>query len=390
MYLADALSGAYLNDTDSEASEWQSEFCLHVEQINVIEGVAIESPLLEEIRQSTSQDQELRCVSELIRSGWPSRQQDAPMLARPHQQYHHEISQQDGLLFEGDRVIIPMSLRSSMVGRIHSAHLGVEGCLRRAREAIFWPGMNAEVKHFVERCSVCTAYRPAQCREPLQPHGIPARPWQKIAIDLFELGTTNYVILVDYYSSFFEVDKLSDTASTTIVHKTKGHFARHGIPDVVITDNGPQFSCREFSRFARDWHFKHTTTSPRYPQANGKVENTVKTCKNLLQKAMDSKQDVYLALLDFRNTPSEIIGSSPAQRLFGRRTRTQIPMSSKLLEPETIDGTEVTANMQKAKEKQAKRYDNKSKSLPPLIPGEQIRMKRPGDDQWSLAYASSQ
>ncbi|XP_062510501.1 uncharacterized protein K02A2.6-like [Corticium candelabrum] len=207
----------------------------------MVEDVPIDNPLLEEIRRATKEAQELQCISELIRSGCPSRTIDVPIAARPFHQCHHEISVQNDLAFKGDRIVIPISLRGSMVKKLHNTHLGVEGCLRRAREPLFWPGINAELKDFVRRCSVCAAYRPEQCREPLKPHEIPSRPWQKVAIDLFSLETTNYTVFVDYYSNFFEIDKLNDTLSNTVIHKVKGQFARHGIPHIIVTNNGPQF-----------------------------------------------------------------------------------------------------------------------------------------------------
>ena len=225
-------------------------------------------------------------------------------------------------------------------------------------------------------------YRPEQCREPVQSHEILSRPWQRVAIDLFSLETTNYIVVVDYYSNLFEIDKLNDALSNTVIRKVKGQFARHGIPEILVTDNGPQFAGGEFERFATQWQFHRITTSPRYPQANGKVENTVKTCKSILKKAKETNQDVYMSLLDFRNTPSENIGSSPAN---GRRTRTQIPISTNLLQPTALKGTDVSYKLHRAKQRQARNYDKVSKSLQPLATGQNVKMKKLGETTWSLA-----
>ena len=126
---------------------------------------------------------------------------------------------------------------------------------------------------------------------------------------------------MDYYSNFIEVDRLSDTLAATVIHKIKHNFSRHGIPNIEVSDNGPQFSCAEFAKFEKEWEFQHVTTSPKYPQSNGKVENAVKTCKNITKKAIQSKSDIYLALLDVRNTPSEKVHASLIQLLFGSRKR---------------------------------------------------------------------
>ena len=89
----------------------------------------------------------------------------------------------------------------------------------------------------------------------------------------------------------------------------KAMFARCGVPDVLMSDNGPQFASAEFASFAKKWGFEHVTSSPRYPQSNGKAENAVKTVKRLFTKCRESGQSEFLALMDWRNTPTEGLGS---------------------------------------------------------------------------------
>ncbi|XP_035679020.1 uncharacterized protein K02A2.6-like [Branchiostoma floridae] len=181
----------------------------------------------------------------------------------------------------------------------------------------------------------CQTVGTRQQKETLLSHPVPMRPWEKVGIDMFNFRGKEYLITVDYFSNFFEIDNCVDTArSATIIKKLKMQFARHGIPDTVMSDNGPQFLSAEFETFSKEWHFHHITLSPGYPQSNGKSENAVKTVKKLMEKALLAKMDPYLALLDFRNTPTQGVNSSPVQRLFGRRTRTTIPMTTALLTPE--------------------------------------------------------
>ena len=113
-------------------------------------------------------------------------------------------------------------------------------------------------------------------------------------------------------------------------------FSRYGVPDQVISDNGPQFVSSEFTTFAQQWGFEHVTSSPKYPQLNGKDENAVKTVKMLFTKCQDSRQSEYLALLDWRNMPLEGMETSPAQRFFGRRCRTLLLSTESLLCPATL------------------------------------------------------
>ena len=99
----------------------------------------------------------------------------------------------------------------------------------------------------------------------------------------------------------------------------KSWFARHGIPDKVISDNGSQFQASEFAKFADDYGFKHEPSSLKYPQSNGKLREQLKTVKSLLRKSTDP----YLALMAYRSTPLEN-GYSPSELLFGRKIRTTV------------------------------------------------------------------
>ncbi|XP_028406774.1 uncharacterized protein K02A2.6-like [Dendronephthya gigantea] len=201
-------------------------------------------------------------------------------------------------------------------------------------------------------------------------------------MDLFELGKQHFVLLVDHWSGFFEVQELTRTTADKVIVACKVQFARHGIPDTVITDNGPQFSAAEFSTFANDWQFKHVTSSPRYPQSNGRAENAVKTCKMLLTKAKAAGQDPLLAILDWRNTPTEGLGTSPAQRLMGRRTRTLLPTHKNLLKQPISESTR--DKLVARKSRQIHHYNKTHQPLQPLKKGQAIRMKLPNATKWTL------
>ena len=158
-----------------------------------------------------------------------------------------------------------------------------------------------------------------QAKETLLQHEVVARPWSKVAADLCELDNRTLLVISDYYSNFIEVARLNTATSRNVIKEMKAVFSRYGIPDVLVTYNGPQFASAEFAIFAKTWMFKHSTSSPYHPQSNGKAENAVKTVKRLFTKCKESGQSEFLALLDWRNTPTEGIGTSPAQRLMGRR-----------------------------------------------------------------------
>ena len=257
----------------------------------------------------------------------------------------------------------------------------MNGSLRRARELLFRPRINAEVKDFVSKCSICQSFQLEQSREDLQPHEMPSHVWSKVGADLLELGQQNFLILVDHWSSYFKVQEVKRITFTTVNTTCRVQFARHGIPDVLITDNRTQFSLSEYMKFAEAWKFEHKTSSPHHCQSSGKAENAVKICKNLLKNARVDNRDPLLAFLDWKNTPTEGLGTFPVQRLMGRRTRTLPPTHTKLLKPQLDCETE--AKLVQGKQKQELQYNKKSQPLPPIQPGQAIRMKLPGDTKWS-------
>ena len=146
-------------------------------------------------------------------------------------------------------------------------------------------------------------------------------------------------------------------------------FARHGIPEQLISDNGPQFSSTSFAKFAEDYGFTHILTSPRYPQANGEVERAVQTVKNLLKKTSDP----YKALMAYRATTLES-GLSPAELLMGRKIRTRIPTSPSNLNPCWPYLEQFRENDTSLKDRQKRDFDRRhsAKSLPELHPGERV------------------
>ena len=120
----------------------------------------------------------------------------------------------------------------------------------------------------VSKCNTCKMYRNSQAKEPLKSHELPERPWQKIAVGLFELDKQEYVVMVDYYSKFFGVSHLPNSKSKTVINHIKPQCARYGIPEIIVNDNGPEFNSHEFAEFAKQYVFKHIPLSPRYPQSN--------------------------------------------------------------------------------------------------------------------------
>ena len=209
-----------------------------------------------------------------------------------------------------------------MLQRTHASHQRLEACVRWVRDVIFWPGMASEIRHLASQCSMCSKYKTKEQKEPLLSPEIPTTPWAIVAQDLFTLAGKSYLITVNYYSDFWELNAVTDTSSETNVEHTKAHFTRYGIPEKVITDNGPQFQSQVYEEFATKWGFSHVTSSPYHSQGNGKAEATVKIAKNMLKKVTQDNLAVNLAILAWRNTPTEGGHYSPVQKLQSRTMHT--------------------------------------------------------------------
>ena len=161
--------------------------------------------------------------------------------------------------------------------------------------------------------------------------------------------------------------------SSEVITQLKSTFARYGIPDEVVSDNGPQFSSRKFKQFAESWEFKHTTTSPKNPQANGQVENAIGTTKSVLKKAYEDGTDPYIALLESRNTPITGLSYFPAQVFLNRRLKTRLPTTTQLLDVRIP--TDVKSQLLAQQKTQKLYFDRGAKSLPPVKTGDTVRLK---------------
>ena len=185
----------------------------------------------------------------------------------------------------------------------------------------------------------------------------------------------------DYFSDFFELDHLRSAMPVSVIRELKAHFARHGIPEQLVTDNRPQFSSSDFLKLSNEWDFDHCTTSPCHSQSNGKAESAVKEAKKILLK---NGSDAFLALLDHRNTPPAEIQISPAQRLLNRRTRGLLHMSAGLLKPSVADGDTTHRKVSLCQEQQARYYGRGARDLDPLERGDVVGVQpwQAGKKEW--------
>ena len=143
-------------------------------------------------------------------------------------------------------MVVPVSLRKDMKQKAACLTLWHKQLFMKSMENHILVNMNAELKEMIATCETCRKYETSHQKESLIPQEVPSQPWEIEEVDLFELNKKEYMITVDYYSNFWEIDCLASTTSSAVVLKLKNHFACYGCPDRLISDNGPQFVSSEF------------------------------------------------------------------------------------------------------------------------------------------------
>ena len=262
--LADALSRA----PTCAPSPDDSEFIGQVE--SAAESLVPANEQIARIKEAQRADAIVKEVIGYCESGWPAYKTDANTVIQPYWDAQAHLTVIKGLLLYDSRIVIPTSLRLKTLDQIHQAHQGITKCRARARRSVWWPGMSSQIQELVQNCRVCRVMSPVPV-EPLCPSTLPDKAWERLGADIFEFKKSHYLIMVDYYSRWIEVRKLSSLNAGSEVEAFKSIFCVHGILELVISDNGPQFSSGEFLSFASEYGFTHVTSSPRYPRANGEA-----------------------------------------------------------------------------------------------------------------------
>ena len=164
-----------------------------------------------------------------------------------------DLSIHNELLIRGSRIVIPKKIQPDILKQLHTDHQGMVKCKERARCSVWWPGITVDIEEYIKNCETCCRHQRPRV-EPLLPSKLPETPWQKVGMDLFEWRQSPYLLVVDYYSRYIEIAKLTTTTFTGVINYLKSIFARHGIPQTIVSDNGPQFSSSQFSQFTKEFH----------------------------------------------------------------------------------------------------------------------------------------
>ena len=361
--VADALSRAPVSTAMPTDVLFQQETAAYVD--SVVKNLPDKQ--VQRIKRHQEEDEECQEAILHTLSGWPSRQSLCGVM-KHYLNIATELSVKDGILMRGNRLVIPSALRLEMLDRVHTGHQGIVKCRERARQSIWWPGLSRQIEELVKNCATCRKCV-QQRSEPLIPSNFPETPWQRVGTHLFEMKGHSYLLIVDYYSRYIEVARLNRTTAEEVILHTKSIFARHGIPEVVVSDNGPQYSSEAYANFARKFQFEHITSSPHYPQSNGEAERAVQTVNNLIKK----DGDPYLALLSYRSTPLKC-GFSPSELLMSRKLRTNLPSTRDSLRPAVPDISLVRRREEQMRQQAEQNYNRRHgvRDLEPLSPGQTV------------------
>ncbi|XP_037804768.1 uncharacterized protein K02A2.6-like [Penaeus monodon] len=265
----------------------------------------------------------------------------------------------------------PSTLRQEVLSHLHDSHRGVEVTKRRARQTVWWPGINSDITNAVRSCEPCQVLLPSQQQEPMLTEDAPTKPFESVSADFFSAAGKSFLVYVDQLSGWHMIACCgTDTTAAATISFFRRLFRDLGVPLRLHTDGGPQFSSRDFNDFLCRWGVRHDASSPHYPQSNGLAEAAVKAVKHLIMKFAPSdilNEAFDRGLLELRNTPRQD-GRSPEQILFGHPLRSCVPAHRSSFAPEWQAKAEDCDRRAAAKAL----YDSHAKPLQPLQSGYKI------------------
>ncbi|CAH8498443.1 unnamed protein product [Dicrocoelium dendriticum] len=327
---ADVLSRLPLRETPSK------EF-IPQELVNLVQHFNDSPVTCTDIRQETDRDPILSLVKRYVQVGWPD---NTPKELMPFRNRMSELSLQNGCLLWGARVIVPKKFRSRILDELHDAHPGVAKTKSLARFYVWWPELDRDIVAKVGSCRPCQETRNAAPHAPMQPWKWPETPWKRVHVDYFGPYEGRMILLIiDAHSKWIDAHILVSATSAGTIEKLRTTFATFGLPETLVSDNGPAFASVEFSTFLNSNGIKHITTAPYHPSSNGLAERAVQTVKKLLMKQPNAPLRVRLdrSLFAYRNMSNETTGRSPAELMFGRRLRTRLDLLHGSIEPQVSE-----------------------------------------------------
>ena len=373
--------------SDPQPSDLLAENTSTCAEIRALTTSTQESLRLTDLRQRADEDHEYQQLKHYVHEGFPAQRSKLPEQCRRYWNVRNQLTVEDDLIVFGCRLLIPSTMRRSLLIQLHSAHQGSVRTKQRARQVIYWPGIDQDIDNIILQCKQCQETLPSQPQEPLLLKPRPTRPFQEIAIDFCTYGGQQFLVIVDCYTDWPEIVQMGKNTTTShLITALLDTFCRSGAPDVIWSDQGPQFMSHSFQTFAKEWGFKHITSSPTYPQSNGKAESAVKSMKKIIEGAWVrhclDKDRLARALLQYRNTPSRRDGLSPARKLFGKPIQDTLPAHYRAFAPQWQKAPveDDVPNDPKIEEY----YNQHAHTLPELTIGTNVAIQNSTTKRWDI------
>ena len=317
--LADTLSRVTLTPVEEDGIQ------LPIVAVNLImSNLPVSSTEIELIHEETSEDPTLTLLRHYIHMGWPIDHRMLPQELHTFWNYRKDLSMENGLFTKGARLLIPSTLMRKVLEQIHDGHLGVEKCMLKARDSVFWPGISNDIHKTVEKCGICQASsraaKPVRNVSDMPPHA-----WHTLGTDLFYWSKIDYLVIRDYFSKYLIVRRLPNSSTHVVIKELGLVFTELGRPFILRSDNGPCYSSREFHNFLSFYQVDHITSSPHYPQSNGFAKALVGIAKKLMEKSVKEGKPWNYGLMQYRTTPISSTLPSPLVMLTGRRPHSTLP-----------------------------------------------------------------
>ena len=345
-------------------------------------------PRIEEIHEAASNDEEYIDLRRTIESGFPNDKSQLPMNVRPYWHMRDHLHIEDNLILCGTRLVIPKELRKEMLRRLLRGHMGSTKTKQRARQVIWWPGIDVAITNATRSCQPCQENLPSQPKEPLQSREAPSRAFQEIHADFCEFDGNKFLVVVDGYSGWPSLFHFGTHATTNnLINEMRHLFCQTAVPETLFTDGGPQFTSSAFQAFLRRWGVRHTTSSPHYPCSNGRAEAAVKQIKKILrgasyQSGQLDRDAVAEALLLYKNTPL-YDGRVPAKMVFGRHVRDTLPAHRRNFDGEWKREMDEMEKFDEVHEKVERNYNRAAHPLPALQCGAHVVIQDPVSKRWN-------
>ena len=370
---SDYLSRHPPTDADFDATHFQTVADYYVRFLT--HHAVPKAMTLLEIQEATKTDQTLQYLAGIIRSNeWQSinstLQTPGHDISIPELKAFSNVkdeltaNEHDNIILRGSRIVLPASLRLKAIQIAHEGHQGLVKTKKLLREKVWFPGIDNLAKQTVDNCISCQANGRTSRPEPLQMTKLPPQPWHTVNIDFcgpFPSGEY-LLVVIDAYSRFPEVEIVKSTSAKSTIPKLEQIFARHGIPHILKSDNGPPFPGHEFCQFMKELGITHRPSTPLWPQGNAEAENFMKPLVKAIKSAHNEnknwKRELFKFLLNYRATPHTTTSLSPAELLFNRKIHTKLPQIN--AESETKCHEEVKKRDSTAKAKMKVYADSKS------------------------------